>query len=1126
MRCSTLMSSSRPRCQQRWLASVLAMLVAVMLATFLGTDRQAEAQHYSDAAATRLFLDRLEERQMPDVMLWVLDRIAADPEAAADLKGEVRFRRATALVAASRSEADSGKRAQAYDEAQKEIDAYLATKPRGLQAVDAYTQKGNLLIERGRGKLEQAKRPKADVKAVRAEAADFFSAAIKALEGTVTSDPKAKPGADIAEATNAEDAAIQEFRRVREEIAAIKGEKPGDAKGGGEAQGAEGQGAKQQQRRPARLSAADQRKLEELDALDKELQAKIIQTRLMVAAAYFEKASAFEPKSKEWTETLAKSTEKFKALADKYPTKGGGLFARYYEGRNLALAGNYEKAAATLAPLSVLEDRAPLAMMLRAKALGTIAESLVPLKKFTQFDDSARKFALTPADRLPGRKLDDDWITLKYRAAVLLDAWADSLDAKERSTRIPLQREALKLSREVALANAGFAKEARDLASKLGKDVPDDAGAKDFASVIAEGRAAVASMQAKKADAASAAADKKAALDADVVKEREIALKLFEEAIALAVSSSDGSAAGGAAAGGAADEANLNYARYMTTFFNYEKKNFSQAAEMGRLLAEQYPNAMGSRQAAMIGMASLQQLARAQDQAAAAKAKADLTELARIVARIWPDENEGSEAFNILGGAAIESGDPKAIIALAEEIPAGSAKRAQYLQRAGAALSRAAAEQGRKEKDDPSRPPAETLTAWKQKARGYLDEGLAGPVPSGPALRAMAAAALARCQLAMDDGDMKLTLDLLQHPAYGPWTLVTAADADASLRDPAFAEPVLTVALRAFVQGEALDKAQQAMDQLEALAAAGGATDSSERLTAMYLQMGRQLQDQLAELSKGDNAADGQKAAAIVAGFEKFLDGIEKRDKKVSTQIWVASTYLDLGSGESLGNAVPKPQAEGYLDRAAKVFEALLGKKGDAEIAKFEPAIRQRMADIYLQRGKLDDALAQFDWILADPGRQNSLTTQIKAAELLQAAGKKLAASDPKQAEERLREAIAGRTKGKSVIWGWGGLSNKLSRPAFAGSDEKSLKARGQFFDARYNVAACLFARSRLPGADAKDLAQKAETAISMTYKLNRDLGGEAMKTRYESLLKDVQKALGKEPRGFAALEEQTAAVQ
>jgi len=1053
---------------------------------------------YADPVETRLFLDRLEERQMPDVMLWVLDRIEADAGAAADLKTEVRFRRALALVARSRSEVDAGKRALAYDAAQKEIDAYLATKPQGVRAIDAYTQKGNLLIERGRGKLEQAKRPKADVQALRGEAAGFFDAAIKSLEGT------AKPDKEITEVTNAEDAAVQEYRLIRGDIEKLSGGKPPAGK----------EEDDKQKKRPVRLSAADQKRLDELDEREKAAQAKIIQSRLMVAAAYFEKALAFEPKSKEWTAALEESTARFKALADKYPNKGGGLFARYYEGRNLALVGNHEKAASVLAPLSVLEDRAPLAMTLRAKALTTMAECLVPLAKYSQFDESSRKFALTPVERLPGRKLDDDWIGLKYRTAVLLDAQAGSLDAKERSARLVLQRDALKLAREVALANAGFAKEARELASKLGKDVPEAVGAKDFASVLADGKSVIASMQAKKAEAAQAGADKKAAAEAEVVKERDAAIGLFEEAITL----------GASAAAGSADEANVNYARYMITFLNYDARNFPKAAEMGRLLAEQFPNAMGSRQAAMIGMASLQQLARSQDQAAAAKAKSDLADLARIVARIWSDENEGAEAFNILGGMAIESGDPRKIIALADEIPAGSAKRALYLQRAGAALARVASEQARL--PEAERPPADSLATWKQKARAFLDEGLAGSVPTGPGLRAMAAAALARCQLAMDDGDGELALELLQHSAYGPWTLVTAADADASLRDPAFAEPVLTVALRAFVQGEAFDKAQQAMDRLEALAAAGGDKDSSEKLTAMYLQMGRQLQDQLASLSKGDNAADGQKAVAIVSGFERFLDGLGKRDKKVSTQIWVASTYLDLGSGDSSGGAVPKPQAEGYLDRSAKVFEELLSRKGDKEIAKFEPAIRQRMADIYLQRGKLDEALAQFDWILADPGRQNSLTTQIKAAELLQAAGRKLAASDPKQAEARFREAVAGRTSGKSVIWGWGGLSSKLSRAAFAGTDEKSLKAREQFFDARYNVAACLFARSKLPGADAKDLVEKAETAISMTYKLNRDLGGEASKTRYESLLKDVQKALGRDARGFAALEEQTVAAQ
>jgi len=1063
----------------------LALLVAVAARTTCG--------QYADADATRQFLDRLEERQMPDVMLWVLDRLAADPKAAPELKTEARFRRAMAIVAAGRNEADVRKRTAAYDEAQKEIDAFLATKPRGMQAIDAFTQKGNLLIERGRGALEQAKRPGANVAALRTDAAGFFDGAIKALEGS------GKKKEEITDPANAEDAALQAFHDVRRQIDELKGP-PAEPKA---ADGKPAAGA----RRPPRMSGADQRRLEELDAIDKQLQAKIIQTRLMAAAAYYEKALAFEPKSKEWKETLDASTQRFKALADKYPTRGGGLFARYYEGRNLAVAGDMEKAAATLTVLAVLEERAPVAIMLRAKALATIAECLVPLKKFSQFDDSARKFALTPPDRLPSRKLDDDWLSLKYRAAALLDAWADSLDAKERSGRLPLQRDALKMAREVALANGLFAKEARELASKLGKDVPEDAGAKDFASVVADGRGAIATMQAKKEEAKAATGDAKAEIEAAVAKERDTALRLFQEAIALA-------------ADGGGDEATVNFARYMVTFLQYDSKEFAKAAEMGRLLAEQYPNAMGSRQAAMIGMASLQQLARAPDPEGAAKSKQDLLELARVIVRVWPEENEGGEAFNILGSAAIESGDTKAIIALAEEIPAGSVRRPQYLQRAGAALARAAGEQARL--DEASRASAETIGGWKRTARAYLDEGLAGPVPAGSGLKVMSAAALARAQLALEDGDAALAIKLLEDPGYGPWTLVTAPNADPSLREDSFANPALTLALRAFVQGEALDKAQQAMQQLEALA--GDGADASDRLTAMYFQMGKQLQEQLQSLGTGDGAADSQRAASILAGFEKFLDAIAKRDPKVTTQIWVASTYLNLGSGDESSGG--KAQAEGYLDRAATVFEGLLSRKGDAEIAKFEPSIRLRMADIYRQRGKWDDALAQLDWILADPKRQNSLATQIQAAELLQAAGKKLAATDPKQAEERFREAIAGRTKGKGAIWGWGGLSNKLARQAFAGTDERSLAARQQFFDARYNVAACLHARSRLPGADAKDLSQKAETAISMTYKLNQDLGGEASKARFEALLKDVQKSLGKEPRGFAGLVEPAVAAQ
>ena len=103
---------------------------AALAATALvGTGAAADDLPVRDAATVQL-LEQLQEREMPDVMLWVLDRVAADPQASAELKNQLPFRRATALVATTRTELDSKKRAAILDEAEKEIDRFLATGPR------------------------------------------------------------------------------------------------------------------------------------------------------------------------------------------------------------------------------------------------------------------------------------------------------------------------------------------------------------------------------------------------------------------------------------------------------------------------------------------------------------------------------------------------------------------------------------------------------------------------------------------------------------------------------------------------------------------------------------------------------------------------------------------------------------------------------------------------------------------------------------------------------------------------------------------------------------------------------------------------------------------------------------
>jgi len=1034
---------------------------------------------------------------------------------------EVPLRRATAQVALSRNEADPTKRGTMLDAAQASLDAFLAGKPEGVPAIAAFTQKGNLLLERGRLKAEQAKRPGADAEALRAEAIPFFDAAIKCLQGTIKPDQK-----DIAdvEITNAEDAVIGPLRKVNAEIAALKAEIAGD-----DGKKAEGEGKKPADKgKKPRATAEQQKEFERLEAVQEDLRARLIQARLLTANAYYEKARAYPADSKEWKQTLAESTKRFQELADKYPNKGGGMFARYYEGRNYALLKDYENAIGALTPLATIEGTSPLAITLRSRALNTMLECLLAQEKYGDFDAEMRKFALT---KLPPARLDDEWLGLKYRAAAILVATAAALPEKDRVGRGSAQKDAKALATDVAKANREFAKEARDLLTTLGAAGPAE-GERTFEQAMDEARISLTTMREAQVAAKGAAGEaaEKAAAAAGAAREATIAR--VREALELAGDEGEKGVDIGA----------VNQARYLLTFLHYDGQQFAEAAALGRTLTEKYPNAMGSPQAAKIALASLQQLQQRGSDEERAKAKADTTSFAKLMMDTWPDQPESADAALIVIAAAVADRDPDALIAIAKQVPKESPRRADVLLRVGTALWREIQEARRRDESD--RPDEATLAAWLATARGAIEEGLAGlgggqaPV-SGAAARSVVAGALSGVQMAMEDGDLEKAGRWLEHPVFGPWTVVTGADE--SLRQGPLAENAYSVALRYFIQAEQIPKAEQAMEGLERLAGTG--SEASAKLAAMYLAMGQGLQAQLEELAaRGADPQVRERAGRILAGFEKFLDGVSKRDRKTSSQMWVATTYFTLGSGRGKGAVVPKSKADTYLDRSAAVYRDLLARKDDAgasaeeraDLERFEPAIRLRLAGILRERGKWDEAIEQLETVISTLNRRNSLDTQWQAAEIIEAAGRARAADgDAAAAAKLLREAAAGRkdAAGQPLIWGWGGIANKLSRQAFAGSDERAREAQSQFFEARLHVAQCLLERFRLSaGADGKPLDKQAReaglesaaSAIVMTRRLYPALGGEAFQRRFEKLLKEIQKELGSaNPGGFADVDAQ-----
>jgi len=1059
-----------------------AFSLAIVLACVAAPAFAAEPTRTRDVSTERL-LDKLLEREqdMADVAGWVLDRIDADAAADAALKREVPFRRAQALIAQTRTATDSKKQVALLDQAKQELDRFLATGPAGRQAIEAFSLKGNLLLQRGRSLVLQASRPGADADRLRAEALPFFDEALKSLQGT------AKPGEKIEKATNAEDAALQALAEVEAEIKALNDAKGPDAK----------DGDKKPPQKPRR-NPKDEKRLEQLEEDQEAFGGQVLGIRFLVAEAVFEKAAAFAPDSPERRDTVEQSAKLYKALGAKYTNTRAEIVAKFHEGRNYAELGKWDQAEPLLAAAYGLDD-VNLADT-RAKALSLVLDRWLAEKKFDQLDDKLLKFVLTPT-RDP-RKLDPGWLAAKYRAAAFLEAKAEALPASEKAKRDPLRRDARKLAVEVATAGKDFAKEARDLASRLGKDVDVAPTEQTFKTMVEEARLGMETMRAKQAEAKelekAGKADEATAAFTAASAARDAALKAYEDAVKMGLEKKE-------------DANEVASAVAQVTMLLYDAKKFREAAERGSALVKENPDARGGDFAARIALASWQQLARDSDAAAAAEAKKRMLALADFMVKKWPDDPAGDDALATIVGAALETRNPDEIAAAVKALPADSPKRPELLQRVGSALWREVQEKRRLEES--LRPDEQALAGWKSQAKAALDQGLAAAAE--PPTKIAVSAALSRLLMALEDGDMQLAGQIIDNPAYGPWAAVQAGG---DFGQGPLAESSLTASLRYFIQTQQLDKAQQAMERLEKTA--GDPT----RLTALYLAMGRDLQGQLEALA--GNAAQPEvrdRAAKVLSGFENFLEKLRERDDKVSSQMWVATTYQSLGSGKGTGAVVPRDKAQGFLDRAAATFDGLLAKGGD-EIAKFEPSIRLRLAGIYRERGKFAEAQEQIDRILADPKRQNMLDVQVQAAEILQAAGMAAASTEADKADRLLGQATVGRKDGGTVIWGWGGISKKLASQAGGGGG-----AAEHYFEARMNIAKCMLARALLPGkaADKKaTLLGEAKRVIAFTRQTQPTLGGESTMKRFEKLLKDIQKAEGLPETGFRELDDKEQALK
>jgi len=545
---------------------------------------------------------------------------------------------------------------------------------------------------------------------------------------------------------------------------------------------------------------------------------------------------------------------------------------------------------------------------------------------------------------------------------------------------------------------------------------------------------------------------------------------------------------GGLSFGGAEREP-LNQARQYLTYVLYQRGDFWDAAVVGQFLARSAANKPEGLRGGLMALASYQNLMRDLPKESLPSMVRQIEVLGNHLTRTWPDDPQAASAKGILIRLALDDDRWDDAKKLLLEIPAG-AERASYQRLMGQLLWNQflmLRQQNKVQESDAVLPQA------ADQLKAGLD-GIPGELAGAEALQA----ALVLAKIEVRRGDANAAIQVLDHPKYGPVKAVEklGEPSEGFLSDLYAAELQAVVGVMTTDGSDTqklLTRATAVMDQLQG--SVEGKADAGDRLVRIYIGMARDIKDQL-------DAADPDRKAKLIGAFRVFLDSIAKSSKDPATLQWVGQTLIQMGEASMAPEAIrAEGQAKELLASSIQTFESLRTQLGAATPA----TLQFQLGRAYRLSGEYKKAIDVFVEILSKTPMM--LDTQIEAAKAYE---QWAAVIGPQFASQAYNSALNGAKPGAdgktNLIWGWGRISKMVSgRPEF----------RDQFFDARYHVALARFKMGK--ASNNTKIMEQAISDITQVAALYPDLGGEQQRKDFDLLMKEIQKALGKNPVGLPA---------
>ena len=1023
------------------------------------------------------FFDGLLQRGFYEQAIWYVDSQANNASLPDEIRKTLTYRKALAEIEAARRSPNLEQREALLVSAGTHLAEFLKNNPESDRFVDGTIQRGNVLSDQARLAEAKARREKED-----AAKQPHLKAAREKYE----------EARKVFEAANA---------KIREVLSSL------------------GNVLDPQK---------DAKKIEYRD----EMRASYIQTQLLATNCMFQRAKTLSAKDETRKKLLEQAAKEFGETYSKYKSRLAGLYARLYEAQAQQELGKLKEAISIYKDdLMLLQDQPEQFRRVKLKAA-------IGLVQAWQKQDEPGKAVSEIGPWLSSQQLriseqrDEEWLELKF---IMAQAYQKDAEGRKNDDKLKAghRREALKLAVDVGKFPGDFQKQALELRTSLqgtegvAQERPEP---KTFEEAVAAGRELINEANAlrftvnKLQDDQKAAKDKAAKDDLATqiaAEEKNLqaafdkAKAYFQEALLLADREVP------------SDE--INSVHYFLSFLGFQAGEYWQTYARASYVGKRYPNSPSAKPCAKLALASSLRL---YEESASADKGFELgliEDTANFIARQWPTSEEAGQALVALVGFQAQQANSqelnwqqqRALLESAEQtvakIPEGSAARSDaelkvgqtywtfYLR--GNDILRATAESA----DQANRPTPEQLDRAKQKAQQILVSGV-NNFQGKEADYTYVVGTLSLAQVYTDLGEPAKAVALLEKPEMGLLTLIEKKNAAVSR--PGIDQLIYKAAVRAYISAlpttqdpakteSLMTSAEKAMSALKNLV--GSSAEGQKQLVAIYISLANDLKQQL------DNAEPATKQA-LAKAFEQFLTRVSESTTEANVLNWVGETFYNLGESVKEDPSF-SGNAQNFYAQAIAAYQKILE---NADSGSTNPAllqqVRVRIAMAQRETGKFEEALATFTEVLEQSNMM--VNVQVEAAKTYYLWG--LNGGDPQTFYQSLMGAQKNPETKRNTIWGWGRIQSLLAR--YASADAEPSPFKEIFFESRYYLAQCRyqFALSQSDPAQKEKLLAMAAKDITSTQIFDAALGGEIWWSKFDTLMRKIQKDLTGEPTGLA----------